>query len=215
VLAKTASGREVLVAGQKSGLVYGLDPNDGGALLWRARVGEGGINGGVLWGMASDGDHVYAAVSDLARAPRADTVAYDWRPNGVDPTRGGGLTALRIADGQRVWYAAPTPCDSARPVCSPAQPAAVTAIPGVVFSGAVDGFLRAFSAADGRVLWTFDTAREFDTVNGIAGRGGSIDGDGAVVAGGRVYITSGYSRNGGMQGNVLLAFEPASGTSVE
>jgi polyvinyl alcohol dehydrogenase (cytochrome) len=83
----------------------------------------------------------------------------------------------------------------------------VTAIPGVVFSGAVDGHLRAFSTADGRVLWDFDTAQVYDeTVNGIPGRGGSIDGDGPVVADGIVYITSGYGRNGGMPGNVLLAF---------
>lgn len=206
ILATAPSGRDVLVAGQKSGLVYALDPDERGALLWQARVGEGGINGGVLWGMASDGANVYAAVSDLARRPRPDGVAYDWRPADVDPARGGGLTALAIEDGRRVWYAPPSVCPPERAGCSPAQPAAVTAIPGVVFSGAVDGYLRAFSADDGRVLWQFDTAREFDTVNGIAGRGGSIDGDGAVVAGGRVFVTSGYARNGGLPGNVLLAF---------
>jgi polyvinyl alcohol dehydrogenase (cytochrome) len=174
--------------------------------VWQTRVGEGGINGGVLWGLASDGENAYAAVSDLGRMPRPDADAYDWRPTGVDPRKGGGLTALRIRDGAKVWYAPPSPCDPARPVCSPAQPAAVTAIPGVVFSGAVDGHLRAFSTDDGRMIWEFDTAREFATVNGAAGRGGSIDGDGAVVAGGMVYITSGYARNGGMPGNVLLAF---------
>jgi polyvinyl alcohol dehydrogenase (cytochrome) len=206
ILATAANGRDVLVAGQKSGLVYALDPDERGALLWQARVGEGGINGGVLWGMASDGDNVYAAVSDLARRQRPDGVAYDWRPTGVDPTRGGGLTALAVETGERAWYAPPSTCAPERPVCSPAQPAAVTAIPGVVFSGAVDGHIRAFSAADGGVLWEFDTAREFDTVNGVPGRGGSIDGDGAVVAGGRVFVTSGYARNGGMPGNVLLAF---------
>jgi polyvinyl alcohol dehydrogenase (cytochrome) len=176
-------------------------------VLWEARVGEGGVNGGVQWGMASDGQNVYAAVSDLARRPRAGADAFDPRPNDVDPTKGGGLTALRLSDGQRVWYAPGARCNPSQPVCSPAQPAAVTAIPGVVFSGAVDGHLRAFSTADGRVLWDFDTAQVYDeTVNGIPGRGGSIDGDGPVVADGIVYITSGYGRNGGMPGNVLLAF---------
>jgi polyvinyl alcohol dehydrogenase (cytochrome) len=201
-----SGGRDMLIVGQKSGMVYGLDPGDAGTIVWQARVGEGGINGGVLWGLASDGENAYAAVSDLGRMPRPDADAYDWRPTGVDPRKGGGLTALRIRDGAKVWYAPPSPCDPARPVCSPAQPAAVTAIPGVVFSGAVDGHLRAFSTDDGRMIWEFDTAREFATVNGAAGRGGSIDGDGAVVAGGMVYITSGYARNGGMPGNVLLAF---------
>jgi polyvinyl alcohol dehydrogenase (cytochrome) len=79
-------------------------------------------------------------------------------------------------------------------------------MPGVVFSGAVDGHLRAFSTADGRVLWDFDTARDFATVNGVPGRGGSLDGAGPVIASGMLYTTSGYSRNGGMPGNVLLAF---------
>jgi polyvinyl alcohol dehydrogenase (cytochrome) len=83
----------------------------------------------------------------------------------------------------------------------------VTAIPGVVFATSVDGQIRAHSAEDGRLLWAFDTVREFDTVNGVAARGGSIDGPGAVVAGGMVFINSGYPRNGGIPGNVLLAFK--------
>jgi polyvinyl alcohol dehydrogenase (cytochrome) len=206
VLERLADGRERLLVGQKSGLVYGLDPARHGEVVWRARVGQGGINGGVLWGLASDGRNVYAAVSDLARRARTDSRPFDWRPNGVDPDKGGGLTALGIDDGARTWYAAPAKCAPTQPVCSPAQPAAVTAIPGAVLSGAVDGHLRAFAARDGRVLWDFDTAREFATVNGVAAHGGSIDGAGPVVAGGKVYTTSGYARNGGMPGNVLLAF---------
>lgn len=209
VLVELPDGRERLVVGQKSGIVFGLDPADDGRLLWQTRVGRGGINGGVQWGMASDGTLVYAAVSDLARRQQADRDAVDPRPNGVDPSTGGGLTALDIVTGERVWYAAPAACAPEQIVCSPAQPAAVTAIPGAVFSGAVDGHLRAFAAEDGRVLWDFDTAREFDTVNGVAAHGGSLDGDGAVVARGRVYVTSGYGRNGGMPGNVLLAFRVA------
>ncbi len=206
VLERLDDGRERLLVGQKSGLVYGLDPAKRGEILWQVRVGQGGINGGVLWGLASDGRNVYAAVSDLARRARTDGRPFDWRPNGVDPAKGGGLTALRLGDGQRAWFAAPAKCPATQAVCSPAQPAAVTAMPGAVFSGAVDGHLRAFATRDGRVLWDFDTAREFVTVNGVAARGGSIDGAGAVIAGGRVYATSGYARNGGMPGNVLLAF---------
>ncbi|MBM3818977.1 MAG: cytochrome C oxidase Cbb3 [Acidimicrobiia bacterium] len=200
-----ADGRDVLVAGQKSGVVYGLDPDQRGRILWQARVGEGGVNGGVQWGMASDGRQIYASVSDVGRLPAAP----DAPPLGdaqFDPTRGGGLTALRIADGGKVWFAAPRPCDPPRPGCSPAQPGALTAIPGVVFSGSMDGHLRAFSTDDGRVLWDVDTAKTFTTVNGVEGKGGSLDGAGPVVAGGMVFVNSGYPRFGGMPGNLLLAF---------
>jgi polyvinyl alcohol dehydrogenase (cytochrome) len=206
VLERLADGRDVLMAGQKSGIVFGLDPANRGALLWETRVGEGGINGGVLWGIASDGQHVYATVSDLVRRQQPDRDAFDPRPAGVDPQRGGGLSALAIETGERVWYAPPARCSPSQPVCSPAQPAAVSAMPGVVFSGAVDGHVRAFSAVDGRMIWDFDTVREYVGVNGVPGRGGSIDGAGPVIADGMVYVTSGYGRNGGMPGNVLLAF---------
>jgi polyvinyl alcohol dehydrogenase (cytochrome) len=206
VLERLADGRDVLMAGQKSGIVFGLDPANRGALLWETRVGEGGINGGVLWGIASDGQHVYATVSDLVRRQQPDRDAFDPRPAGVDPQRGGGLSALAIETGERVWYAPPARCNPSQPVCSPAQPAAVSAMPGVVFSGAVDGHVRAFSAVDGRMIWDFDTVREYVGVNGVPGRGGSIDGAGPVIADGMVYVTSGYGRNGGMPGNVLLAF---------
>jgi len=206
VLERLPDGVERLLVGQKSGVVYGLDPGRSGDLVWQARVGRGGINGGIVWGLASDGRNVYAAVSDLARRARADATPFDWRPNGVDPSTGGGLTALDIRSGAKIWFAQPPPCPPTQAVCSPAQPAAVTTIPGAVLSGAVDGHLRAFATADGKLLWDFDTAREFTTVNGVPGRGGSLDGAGPVVAGGMVYTTSGYSRNGGMAGNVLLAF---------
>jgi polyvinyl alcohol dehydrogenase (cytochrome) len=75
-----------------------------------------------------------------------------------------------------------------------------------VFSGSVDGHMRAYSSEDGTILWDFDTAREYSTVNGVKGHGGSIDGPGAVVVGGMVYVNSGYSRQNGTPGNVLLAF---------
>lgn len=198
--------KSILAAGQKSGLVYGLDPDRKGEILWQIRVGHGSTNGGVLWGMASDGRLVYAANSDVARTARRRTDLADLRDRDLDPTKGGGLTAIRIADGTKAWFAAPHPCDPPKTGCSPAQPAAVTAIPGVVFSGAVDGHLRAYSAEDGSVLWDFDTAREFETVDGVPGHGGSIDGPGTVVVNGMVYVNSGYARQGGMPGNVLLAF---------
>src|SRR5262249_39821686 len=143
-----------------------------------------------LWGMASDGQNAYAAVSDITRKRRTATDLSDLRTNDVDPSAGGGLTAIRLTDGAKVWFSAGHPCETAKPGCSPAQPAAVTAIPGAVFSGSVDGHLRAYAAEDGRILWDFDTARDFDTVNGAAGHGGSIDGPGPVVLGGMVYVNS-------------------------
>jgi polyvinyl alcohol dehydrogenase (cytochrome) len=199
----------LLIAGQKSGVVYALNPGKRGEIVWQARVGKGSTNGGVQWGMASDGQNVYAATSDLVRSRRAATDLADLRANDLDPKQGGGLTALRVATGAKAWFAAAPVCDPPKAGCSPAQPAAVTAMPGAVFSGSVDGHMRAFASEDGRVLWDADTAREFIGVNGVQGHGGSIDGPGAVIVGGMVYINSGYARQGGMPGNVLLAFAPA------
>jgi len=199
-----ADGRRLLLAGQKSGIVSALDPDKKGEIVWQTRVGKGGINGGVQWGMSTDGEFVYAAVSDLARVRSA---ALSANPTTADPTKGGGITALRVADGSKVWSVEAKPCPQGSPAgCSPAQPAAVTGIPGAIFSGSVDGHMRAFSAEDGKILWDFDTSREFVTVNGVKAHGGSIDGPGPVVVKGMVLFNSGYPRNGGMPGNVLLAF---------
>ncbi len=205
IVQKLPNGRDILLAGQKSGIVYALDPDQKGAILWQTRVGKGGTNGGVQWGMASDGEKVYAAVSDLLRKSRPGAVTQLGAP--ADPTQGGGLTALRISNGEKAWYAPPAPC-GARPMCSPSQPAAVTAIPGVVFSGSNDGHLRAFSTEDGHIVWDFDTVRDYQTVNGAHGKGGSLDGAGPVVAGGMLFVNSGYARNSCIPGNVLLAFAP-------
>ncbi len=195
-----------LLAGQKSGIVYALDATKQGEILWQTRVGEGGLNGGVQWGMATDGEHVYATTSDVGRT-RWTGDPFDTRRYILDPKRGGGLTALRVADGGRAWHVPAAPCpDGAPPGCSPAQPGAVTLIPGAVFATSNDGHVRAHATADGRVLWDFDTVREFATVNGVPARGGSLDGQGVVVADGLVLVASGYPRNGGMPGNVLLAF---------
>jgi len=207
LLVHLANGRDILTAGQKSGVVYALDPDQKGKILWQTRVGEGGVDGGIEWGMASDGQQVYAAVSDLPRATAGPP-----GPIGLatfDPAVGGGLAALRVEDGKQVWSVPGHPCDPPRPGCSPAQPGAVTVIPGVVFSGSIDGHLRAFSSEDGGVLWDFDTARDYATVNGSQGKGGSVDGAGPVVVDGMVYVNSGYPRFGGVPGNVLLAFAPA------
>jgi polyvinyl alcohol dehydrogenase (cytochrome) len=115
------------------------------------------------------------------------------------------LFAFDVATGKKVWEAKPPECGD-RPNCSPAQSAAITAIPGAVFSGSADGHMRAYAAADGRVLWDFDTAKEFQTVNAGMAKGGSMDGPGPVVAGKMLLVPSGYAAWGGLPGNVLLAF---------
>ena len=207
ILMKGPSGRDMLLAGQKSGIVYALDPEKKGEILWQTRVGKGGTNGGVQWGMATDGQQVYAAVSDVGRA--RPTNPLDTRRYVLDPKTGGGITALRVADGGEAWHVAAAPCPENAPSgCSPSQPGAVTEIPGVIFATSTDGHIRAHSAEDGKTLWDFDTMREFTTVNGVKAHGGSIDGPGAVVVNGMVFISSGYPRNGGVPGNVLLAFGP-------
>jgi polyvinyl alcohol dehydrogenase (cytochrome) len=203
----TDGGRDLLLAGQKSGIVHALDPDRQGAVVWQTRVGKGGTSGGVQWGMAAGEGRVFAAVSDMDRT-------YQNRPLNpqrfvVDRNIGGGVTALRISDGATLWSAPPVPCAESAPLgCNPAHSAAASGIPGVVFASSNDGHVRAYAAADGKVLWDFGTMREFETVNGVKARGGSIDGPGTVIAGGMVFVTSGYSRNGGVPGNVLLAFGP-------
>jgi polyvinyl alcohol dehydrogenase (cytochrome) len=206
ILVRAPNGKEILVAGQKSGVVYAFDPDLQGKILWRTRVGKGGLNGGVQWGMASDEQKVYVAVSDVSG------VMNTAGPVGgatFDPVKGGGLTALHLEDGSKAWFAPSHPCDPPRPGCSPGQSAALTLIPGVVFSASLDGHVRAFSTEDGEMLWDFDTAAQtYSTVNGVPAKGGSIDGAGPVIVGGMMFVNSGYPRNGGMPGNVLLAFAP-------
>ena len=186
VLVTTAAGRDLLVIGQKAGTGYALDPDRGGTVAWQYQVGAGSALGGIEWGFAVDDEKAYFANSDyLTPEP-------------------GGLAAVRLSTGELVWFAEPHEpvCEG----CSPALLAAITAIPGVVFSGAWDGLFRAYSADDGSVLWEFDTNGEYDTVNGVTARGGSINGPGPVVVGGMVYVNSGYAAFGGRPGNVLLAF---------
>ncbi len=202
ILVRTANGNRLLLVGQKSGVMHALDPDKKGAIVWQVRIGKGGTLGGIQWGSASDGKNVYAALSDIA------FIQEGFKPGEkriVDPKAGGGLFALNVQTGEKVWSAAPPDC-GARLNCSPAQSAAVTVIPGVVFSGSIDGHLRGYSTADGKVIWDFDTAREFQTVNGVAAKGGSMDGPGPTVANGMLYVPSGYGSWGGLPGNVLLAF---------
>ncbi|HMM91365.1 outer membrane protein assembly factor BamB family protein [Bradyrhizobium sp.] len=198
ILVSLHNGQRVLVIGQKSGVVHALDPDQEGKILWQTRIGKGGPLGGSEWGSAADQDRVYVANSDV-RFLRDGT-------RRLNPNEGGGLFALDLATGKIAMQVAPVGCGE-RSQCSPALSAAVTLIPGVVFSGGVSGYLRAYATDDARLLWEIDTAREYTTVNGIPANGGAMDGPGPIVVDGMLYVNSGYAQWGGLPGNVLLAFE--------
>jgi polyvinyl alcohol dehydrogenase (cytochrome) len=198
ILVTLRDGKRMLVIAQKSGVVHALDPDDDGKILWQTRIGKGGALGGSEWGSAVDQDRIYVANSDV-RFLRDGT-------RRLDSTQGGGLFGLDLTGGKIAMEVAPVACGD-RPQCSPALSAAVSVIPGVVFSGAVSGFLRAYATADGKLLWEFDTARDYTAVNGVPAHGGAIDGPGPVIADGMLYTNSGYGQWSGVAGNVLLAFE--------
>ncbi|MDE3109288.1 MAG: PQQ-binding-like beta-propeller repeat protein, partial [Acidobacteriota bacterium] len=138
ILRKLPDGKRVLIVAQKSGIVFGLDPDAQGKIVWQTRIGQGGPLGGVEWGPAADAGTVFAALSDLTFAPGAEGL----KP---DPKIGGGLFAMSISDGEVLWKTLPPSGGCSEPQCSPAQSSAVSGMPGVVFSGADDGHLRAYS----------------------------------------------------------------------
>ncbi|HEX3366986.1 PQQ-binding-like beta-propeller repeat protein [Phenylobacterium sp.] len=208
VLMTLKGGKQVLVAGQKSGIVYGIDP-DSGKLIWKTQVGMGSALGGVEWGIGANATHVFVPISDLV---------YLFNPRPDAPKGKAGLYALDPATGAIDWSApAPVaPChyaaDKDKPSrCARAQPAAPAVIPGFVFEGGMDGWIRAYDDKTGKIVWEDSTtARSYDTVNGIKGQpGGGIDGMGPTIAGGMMFITSGNNgaaRVGSNGVNVLLAY---------
>ncbi len=204
ILLQLPGGSRTLILAQKSGMLHAVDPDRKGEIQWQSRVGKGGVLGGIQWGPATDGTRIYVALSDIAF-----TRAY---PNGperpirtLDDKSGGGLFAFNPRNGERLWQTPAPPC-SPKP-CSPAQSAAITSLAGVVFSGSVDGRLRAYSSIDGKIIWEYNTAWEFTTVNKVPAQGGSMDVGGPVIAGGMLFAGAGYGQWGGIAGNVLLAFE--------
>lgn len=179
VLRTLPDGRTLIVIGQKSGNAWGLDPTRQGEVVWSRQLGLGWENGGggMMWGSAADTRLAYFPV-----------------------TRGGsglGLAAVGIGSGEVAWRA--TPAEGA------AAPVAV--MPGVVFLGSSAGTVYAYATSTGTAVWSFDTNRRFETVNGVEAKGGGLSSAGPIVAGGMVFMTSGYSDlGGGIRGNVLLAF---------
>ncbi len=196
ILVTGEDGKDRLVVGQKSGVVYALSPQDG-QLLWKKRIGKGGMLGGIHWGMATDGKNIYAANADniLALNPEDSTI----KPSP-------GIYALNIMSGKIVWEA-PSPKVEGKESYLGANSAAPAVVPGVVFAGSNDGHIRAYSTTDGHILWDFNTIQKYTSFTGIEGSGGSVDGPAPVIADGMVYVNSGYNQFGEKPGNVLLAFE--------
>ena len=214
--------KQVLVAGQKSGSVYGVDP-DTGRTLWKTAVGAGSPLGGIEWGIGADSKYVFVPNSDIGEIFNEIAAAAGApSPTPENAVAGKpGLFALDPLTGKIVWNApAPVaPChyagdrskDFTKGACVRAQSAAPAVMPGVVFSGTLDGWFRAYDAATGKILWEFSTtAQTYNTVNGNPAQpGGGIDGMGPTIAGGMVYTMSGFNgaaRTGGNGINVLLAF---------
>jgi len=184
-------GKTLLITGNKSSIVYAMDPATGKTVWQTPKLGSGGAGGGVEWGPATDGRIVYAPLADF-------------------PGRGRpGLAALSVADGKLLWQVdAPkgVACNVPSGRCLPGYSQAATAVPGAVFSGALDGHLRAYAATDGRLVWDYAATTPVDTVNGVkAAPGGSLDMGGPVAAGGMVFVHSGYGGSAGAN-NLLLAF---------
>jgi polyvinyl alcohol dehydrogenase (cytochrome) len=187
ILARSGK-RDVIVIPQKSGIAFALDPDKQGALLWQTTFGKPSGLGG-QWGGAADSNYFYTGTNGFQSVP-------------------GGMTAIELLTGKIAWQAPPQTlaCGAKRQGCGAGQGAAVTVVPGAVFSGSHDGALRAYSTQDGKVLWMFDANREFPTVNGVKGNGASMDGPGAIVVGGMLFVNAGYGGLVGRPGNVLLAF---------
>jgi polyvinyl alcohol dehydrogenase (cytochrome) len=194
MLVKRRDGVEILVAGQKSGIVYALSPQ-GGKLLWKTRIGKGGKLGGIHWGMAADSGFVYASNAD-------NLIAIDKTDSTLQPSS--GMYALDIFTGKVAWKTPSPLCD--KKDCFYFNSAAPAVIPGIVFAGSLDGHIRAYATADGKIIWDFNTAKDFTSPNGIKARGGAIDGPAPVMTNGMLFVNSGYGMFGQMPGNVLLAF---------
>jgi polyvinyl alcohol dehydrogenase (cytochrome) len=178
-------------------MTYSMDPDQQGKILWRQRVGSGGTMGGVHWGMSSDNNRLYVGVSDLPTNNKYNQgAAYP------------GVHALNPDTGAFVWRKVlPNVCpEGIEFACFQGISAAVSSSPGLVFAGGMDGYLRAFDADNGDILWSFNTHREFVSVNGFHGQGGSIEADGPVIVNGMLFVTSGYDKWAEIPGNVLLKF---------
>ncbi len=197
VLVDLAGGKQMLVLGQKSGVAHGVDP-DTGKIVWDRRLGHGGTQGGVHFGMAAEGPKVYVPIVDLADTH--DGRVYDKALNGA------GMHAIDAATGNILWSNKADDICGGAPYCDPGVSAAATALPGGVMAGHLDGRLQVYDGQDGHVLWTYDTRKPVRTITGVMASGGGMSGPGAAIAGRHVVVNSGYGLYYHMPGNLLLVF---------
>ncbi|MDR3418970.1 MAG: PQQ-binding-like beta-propeller repeat protein [Nevskia sp.] len=222
ILAHLQNGREAVIAGEKSGMLFSLDP-DTGRLNWSRRLGAGGNLGGIHWGMSADSQRVYVGVSDVtadkfASLSLGEILKALLGNNLIEQSKNAtpGVYAVDLASGNVVWERHPT-----HPYLDPKKgmiaidsifSAATSVTNDVVFAGSLDGVLHAYRSSDGAPLWSYDTVHSFTDVDGNAGNGGTIDSVGAVPAGADLLINSGYATFGGTNefqagpGNALFVF---------
>lgn len=195
IIATNSAGKEIVLAGQKSGEIFALDPDQGGKILWRKQLGRGGIQGGVHFGMTVEGDTLYVPMSDFYGGPRWPGKAYP------------GMFAVDITTGEQRWFALTPDICEGRKFCDPGLSAAASSIPGAAVGGAMDGYLRAYDRDTGEVIWDFDSTSSFKTLDGKTASGGSFGGGtGPVFHRDMLFVNSGYGIYFHMPGNVLFAF---------
>jgi polyvinyl alcohol dehydrogenase (cytochrome) len=190
-----SDGRDIVVTGTKGAVVFGLDPDRNGEVLWKTRVGRGGALGGVHWGMTFRGDIVYVPVSDRSG------ITDQGEP------RQPGLHAIDMKTGEVLWYTqAPERCRDQQG-CMEAYSAPVTGTDDLLLAGSLNGYLFAHDPTTGELVWEYNTAREYATINGITARGGSLDATGPVLSGDYMIVSTGYATFGQMPGNAVLVFK--------
>ena len=199
VLQTRQDGRELMLVASKDGMLYALDPDRSGEVIWEVRVGRiirirGPSFGGVEHGIAADRQRAYVPIADI---------------DVLENTAYGALVAVDLESGNIAWRsdASDDWCAGKPQRCYTSMTAPPTIIADVVFAGANDGVLRAYDTNSGAVVWRFDTAVEVDGINGLSGRGGSISRGGTALVNGMFFQSSGYGQGMGMPGNVLYAFE--------
>ena len=197
LIVPTGDGEDTLVIGQKSGVSYGLNI-DTGDILWEQRLGHGGTQGGVHFGMTAQGSTVFVPIVDMEDT--RDARVYDKSQYGA------GLHAVNAKTGEILWRKVADNICEGREYCDPGISAAATSIDGAVFAGHLDGRFRAYDAATGEVIWSVDTTKPVKTITGEEAAGGSMSGPGAAIADGHVVLNSGYGLYYHMPGNVLLVF---------
>ncbi len=199
LLVELERNKDILLAGHKNGTVYALDPDNKAQVVWATDVGRGSIQGGVHFGMSAADTRLYVPINDMNNTRNGDYLD----PEQARP----GMHSIDANTGKLLWSNVQSNvCFEEDEFCDPGISSAVTSIPGAVFAGHLDGFVRAYASESGKLLWEFDTRPERIGVNGITGHGGSMSGAGPAIVDGHVVINSGYGLYNHEPGNLLMVF---------